>query len=104
MQVTSKNPLRGKNMLPVDIVLSPLWWHRHEGITFDEDFFYASFPKVLHQEFKGVGRPKSDPLIVELSPGKHHTEKVQPTHQEKSLLIEDHQSFHKDSNPDGLLV
>jgi hypothetical protein len=28
------------DMLPVDIVLHPSWWHRHTGITFDEDFFY----------------------------------------------------------------
>ncbi len=27
-------------MLPVDIVLAPEWWHQHEGITFDEDYFY----------------------------------------------------------------
>ena len=26
--------------LPVDIVLAPEWWNHHEGITFDEDFFY----------------------------------------------------------------
>jgi hypothetical protein len=27
-------------MLPVDIVLHPSWWHRHAGITFDEDYFF----------------------------------------------------------------
>jgi len=26
--------------LPVDIMLAPEWWHHHEGITFDEDYFY----------------------------------------------------------------
>ncbi len=26
--------------LPVEIVLAPGWWHRHEGMTFDEDFFF----------------------------------------------------------------
>ena len=36
-----KNP-----MLPVDIVLGPSWWHRHEGITFDEDFFFHPARRV----------------------------------------------------------
>jgi hypothetical protein len=26
-------------MLPVDVVLHPSWWHAHAGITFDKDFF-----------------------------------------------------------------
>jgi hypothetical protein len=30
----------------VDIVLSPSWWHKHEGITFDEDFFYHPLKRV----------------------------------------------------------
>ena len=25
---------------PVEIVLSPSWWYKHAGISFDEDFFY----------------------------------------------------------------
>ena len=25
---------------PVNIVLHPSWWYKHEGITFDQDFFY----------------------------------------------------------------
>ncbi len=33
-------------MLPVDIVLAPAWWHRHEGLTFDEDFFYHPAKRV----------------------------------------------------------
>jgi len=33
-------------MLPADIVLHPSWWHRHEGITFDEDFFYHPSRRV----------------------------------------------------------
>lgn len=32
--------------LPVDIVLHPSWWHRHEGITFDEDFFFHPARRV----------------------------------------------------------
>jgi len=33
-------------MLPVDVVLHPSWWHRHEGITFDEDFFFHPARRV----------------------------------------------------------
>ena len=56
----SNNPLFSERMLPVDIVLSPPWWHAHEGITFDEDFFYhparrvkdeRRMEKVLHDRW-----------------------------------------------------
>lgn len=33
-------------ILPVDIVLSPSWWNRHAGISFDEDFFYHPLKRV----------------------------------------------------------
>ncbi len=33
-------------MLPVDVVLHPSWWHRHEGITFDRDFFFHPARRV----------------------------------------------------------
>lgn len=33
-------------VLPVDIVLHPSWWHRHEGMTFDEDFFFHPARRV----------------------------------------------------------
>ena len=33
-------------MLPVEIVLHPSWWHHHEGITFDEDFFFHPSRRV----------------------------------------------------------
>jgi hypothetical protein len=33
-------------MLPVEIVLAPGWWHRHAGITFDEDFFFHPAKRV----------------------------------------------------------
>jgi hypothetical protein len=32
--------------LPVDIVFHPSWWHRHAGLTFDEDFFYHPVRRV----------------------------------------------------------
>ena len=33
-------------MLPADIVLGPAWWYHHEGITFDEDFFFHPARRV----------------------------------------------------------
>ena len=33
-------------MLPVEIVLHPSWWHHHEGITFDEEFFFHPVRRV----------------------------------------------------------
>lgn len=40
------NILSSDTLLPVDIVLAPEWWHTHEGITFDEDFFYHPLKRV----------------------------------------------------------
>jgi hypothetical protein len=40
------NPLNLSQPLPVDIVLSPSWWYKHTGITFDEDFFYHPIRRV----------------------------------------------------------
>ena len=37
----SENPI-----LPVEIVLAPAWWYHHEGIAFDEDFFYHPVRRV----------------------------------------------------------
>ena len=33
-------------MLPVDVVLGPSWWHRHANITFDEDYFFHPAKRV----------------------------------------------------------
>ena len=41
-----RNPLLNNPILPVDIVLSPSWWFKHEGITFDSDFFYHPDKRV----------------------------------------------------------
>ena len=41
-----RNSQLKNRMLPVDIVLHPSWWHRHEGITFDEDFFFHPARRV----------------------------------------------------------
>ncbi len=40
------NPLLGEALLPADIVLAPEWWFRHEGITFDPDFFFHPLKRV----------------------------------------------------------
>jgi hypothetical protein len=34
------NPLPGKNIIPVDIVLVPEWWYKNEKITFEGDFLF----------------------------------------------------------------
>ena len=42
-------------MLPVDVVLHPSWWHRHAGITFDEDFFFHPARRVeAERQMEGV--------------------------------------------------
>lgn len=46
MTVHARNELLQNSMLPVDIVLSPAWWYHHEGITFDEDFFFHPAKRV----------------------------------------------------------
>jgi len=33
-------------LLPVEIVFHASWWHKHTGITFDEDFFYHPLKRV----------------------------------------------------------
>ena len=41
-----RNSLLKNEMLPVEIVLHPSWWHAHVGITFDADFFYHPAKRV----------------------------------------------------------
>jgi hypothetical protein len=70
------HPLLHNEMLPVEIVLAPGWWHRHEGITFDEDFFFHPAKRVeaerrmenaLYQRWGrfglGVDHDKSLPIV-----------------------------------------
>jgi hypothetical protein len=40
------HPLLHNEMLPVEIVLAPAWWHRHEGIDFDADYFFHPAKRV----------------------------------------------------------
>lgn len=44
------NKLLGNKMLPVDIVLAPEWWNKHEGITFDKDFFFHPTRRVEDEQ------------------------------------------------------
>lgn len=53
-----------RELLPVEIVLAPGWWHRHEGVTFDEDFYFhpakrveaeQKMERVLHERFGRFG-------------------------------------------------
>lgn len=41
-----RNALLENGPLPVEVVFGPAWWHHHEGITFDEDFFYHPVRRV----------------------------------------------------------
>lgn len=59
-----RNELLQNRMLPVDIVLGPAWWHHHEAVTFDEDFFYhparrveveRRMEKALHERWGRFG-------------------------------------------------
>ncbi len=70
-----KNPYIGSALLPVDIVFHPSWWHKHAGITFDEDFFYhpgkrveaeRRMEKVLYERFGeyGLGQDRDRDLPV----------------------------------------
>lgn len=67
----SINPSLGKNLLPVDIVLSPEWWFKNEKITFDRDFFFhpakrveveQQKEKVLYERWGkyGLGKNRND--------------------------------------------
>jgi hypothetical protein len=45
-----KNPLLNNDMLPVDIVLAPEWWHKHAGICFDQDFFFHPVRRIEDEQ------------------------------------------------------
>lgn len=44
------NELLGDKLLPVDIVLAPEWWNKHEGISFDRDFFFHPARRVEDEQ------------------------------------------------------
>jgi hypothetical protein len=41
-----RNPYIQSDALPVEVVFHPSWWHKHAGISFDEDFFYHPVRRV----------------------------------------------------------
>ena len=44
------NTFLENNILPVDIVLAPEWWHKNEKITFDRDFFFHPLKRVEEEQ------------------------------------------------------
>jgi hypothetical protein len=75
MPAYSRNPFIESELLPVDIVFHPSWWHKHAGIAFDEDFFYHPLKRVeseqkmekeLFERFGefGLGKNRKDKLPV----------------------------------------
>ena len=46
----NKNPLLNNNILPVDIVLAPEWWHKNAGICFDRDFFFHPARRIEDEQ------------------------------------------------------
>jgi hypothetical protein len=70
-----KNPFIRSQLLPVDVVFHPSWWHKHAGIDFDEDFFYhpqkrveaeKHMESVLYERFGqfGLGEKRNMDLPV----------------------------------------
>jgi hypothetical protein len=45
-----ENNSLGKKILPVDIVLAPEWWSKHENISFDQDFFFHPLKRVEEEQ------------------------------------------------------
>lgn len=103
---TPMNSLLGNNMLPVEIVLHPSWWHAHAGITFDEDFFYhplkrveaeRKMEQVLYDRFgtHGLGADHGRDLPV-----------IGPVHNAAGYLLSEMLGceirYHADSAPDVL--
>jgi len=62
-----RNPVLNNGPLPVEVVFHPSWWHRHAGLTFDEDFFYhparrveaeRRMEQILYERFGDLGLGK----------------------------------------------
>ena len=73
--VFPRNPVLYNEILPVEVVFHPSWWHRHAGLTFDEDFFYhparrveaeRTMEKILYERFGdyGLGKDRGRDLPV----------------------------------------
>jgi hypothetical protein len=50
MKQYPQNKFLGKKILPVDIVLTPEWWNKHEKISFDRDFFFHPHRRVEDEQ------------------------------------------------------
>lgn len=96
-----RNETLQNDMLPVDIVLGPPWWHRHAGIAFDEDFFFhparrveveRRMEKTLHDRWGrfGLGADHDKNLPV-----------VGPVHLAAGYLISEMLGCRVDYLPDG---
>lgn len=70
-----RHKLLENDLLPVEFVLHPSWWHAHAGITFDRDFFFhpakrveteRKMEQVLYERFGqyGFGRDHDRDLPV----------------------------------------
>ncbi len=46
MEKYPRNPVLRNDPLPAEVVFHPSWWHRHAGISFEEDFFYHPARRV----------------------------------------------------------
>ena len=75
MTVHYRNPYIQSEALPVEVVFHPSWWHKHAGISFDEDFFYhpvrrveaeRRMEQVLFEKFGefGLGESRGQDLPV----------------------------------------
>jgi hypothetical protein len=75
MTVQYRNPYIQSGALPVEVVFHPSWWHKHAGISFDEDFFYhparrveaeRRMEQVLFERFGecGLGESRGQDLPV----------------------------------------
>ncbi|OGD21261.1 MAG: hypothetical protein A2W03_09585 [Candidatus Aminicenantes bacterium RBG_16_63_16] len=75
-EIHRRNPFLTNGPLPVEVVFHPSWWHRHAGISFDEDFFYhpsrrveaeRRMEQVLYDRFGDLGlgedRDRDFPVI-----------------------------------------
>ena len=67
LSVFPRNPVLLNEILPVEVVFHPSWWHRHAGLSFDKDFFYhparrveaeRTMECVLYERFGGLGLGK----------------------------------------------
>jgi hypothetical protein len=73
--MSARDPLLQNDLLPVEVVFHPSWWHKHAGISFDEDFFYhparrveaeRTMERVLYERFGelGLGKDRDRDLPV----------------------------------------